>query len=129
MENINLLILCVIAGVLMGQAMLNFINNYLMFFPIRGRQFLSIIYLVLSAIAFYMEVWVATGFLFITSILTLGTAMLTEYRMKSQQVMLEQYMKQQNGEKSNESGRTIEDAEQGIDEQEVDTNEGDNSSA
>ena len=81
MENINLLILCVIAGVLMGQAMLTFINNYLMFFPIRGRQFLSIIYLVLSAIAFYMDVWVATGFLFLTSILTLGTAILTEYRM------------------------------------------------
>lgn len=128
MENINLLILYVIIGIVMGQALLTFINAYLVFFPIKGRQFLAIIYLLLSAIAFYMDIWVATAFLILASLLTLATATLTEYRLKSQQIMLEEFANQQNKEKPDESGTVSGDVEPGVDEQETETNEGDNSS-
>ena len=129
MENINLLIIYVVVGVVMGQALLTFISTYLMFFPIRGRQFLSIIYLVFAAIAFYMDIWVVTSFLLLTSIITLATAILTEKKLESQQILLQEYIEQQNKEKLNESGRTSGDVEQGVDEQETEVDEGDNSSA
>lgn len=129
MENINLLIIYVVVGVVMGQALLTFISTYLMFFPIRGRQFLSIIYLVFAAIAFYMDIWVVTSFLLLTSIITLATAILTEKKLESQQILLQEYIEQQNKEKTNESGRTSGDVEQGVDEQETKVDEGDNSPA
>lgn len=128
MENINIIIIYVLIGIILGQALLSFINAYLMFFPIRGRQVLSIIYLVLAAVSYYADIWVASSFLFLTSILTLGTAIVTERKLESQQLMIQEYMNQQKEESINESERASRNAEPGPDDQEIKINENNNSS-
>ena len=115
-------------GVILGQSFLNFINASLMFFPIKGRQFLSILYLIAAAICFYLELYVPASFLGVTSLFVLCNALISERRIKSQQVLLQELVNQQIKEGVDESKRIGGNVKPGINSEEIEINESDNTS-